>query len=105
MIYDILEECIGFEWDTGNFTKNQDKHKVSQAECEQVFFNLPILIMDDEKHSKNESRFYVLGQTDFERKIFLVFTIRKQYIRVISARDMNRKERAIYGHKKETTSF
>ena len=86
----------GFEWDDGNQTKNWLKHQVSTAECEEVFFNLPLLLASDVPHSQEENRFYVLGQTNAERKLFISFTIRTHKIRVISARDMSRKERQVY---------
>lgn len=93
---DILNKCEGFEWDEGNSEKNWLKHKVLKIECEQVFFNTPIIISDDEKHSHKENRWYLLGRTDMDRRLFLVFTIRANLIRVISARSMNKKESEIY---------
>lgn len=91
-----LVRCTGFEWDEGNFTKNWDKHGVSYLECEQIFFNQPLITQKDEKHSTNEPRYYALGQTDAFRKLFIVFTIRNDLVRVISARDMNLRERKEY---------
>jgi hypothetical protein len=88
--FDLLE---GFEWDEGNLTKNWEKHRVSIAECEQVFFNRPLVVADDERHSGQETRYYILGKTDTGRELFIVFTIRRRRVRVISARDMNKKER------------
>jgi len=95
-VLDILYKCIGFLWDDHNARKNWDKHKVSQSECEQVFFNLPLLAGDDKKHSIKELRYYLLGRTDERRYLFVVFTLRADRIRVISARDMNRKEKKEY---------
>jgi uncharacterized DUF497 family protein len=86
----------GFDWDEANLTKNWEKHHVTPWECEQVFFNLPLVVADDSAHSVTEARYYVLGQTDANRRLFLVFAIRKQKIRVISARDMSSKERRMY---------
>lgn len=88
----------GFEWDIGNVRKSADKHGVSQTEVEQVFFNRPLLVLDDVLHSRDESRFHALGRTNAERYLHVSFTVRKQgtLLRVISARDMNRKERNIY---------
>ena len=91
-----LDSVVGFEWDDSNRTKNWVKHQVSTSECEEVFFNLPLLLADDAKHSQKEKRFYVLGQTNAGRRLFISFTIRKNKIRVISARDMSRKERKVY---------
>ena len=92
----IIENCLGFQWDQGNSDKNWEKHKVSKSECEQAFFNIPIVIADDTKHSIDENRWYILGRTDTDRLLFIVFTIREKLIRVISARNMNKKEREIY---------
>lgn len=91
-----LSTLEGFEWDKGNLTKNREKHRVTPWECEQVFFNIPLVVADDAAHSSREPRYYVLGQTDAGRRLFLVFTIRKRQIRVISARDMSPKERRAY---------
>lgn len=90
--YKLLQECIGFEWDQHNIEKNWAKHNVTPLQCEQAFFNQPLIIADDTKHAQTEQRFYVLGKTDLGRKLFTVFTIRKKRIRIISARDMNKKE-------------
>jgi hypothetical protein len=93
---DPLFACTGFEWDEGNVDKNWLKHQVSDAECEEVFFNEPLLVARDLTHSSQEPRFYALGRTDADRRLFAVFTIRGQLIRVISARDMSRRERKEY---------
>ncbi|MGC9952907.1 MAG: BrnT family toxin [Rhizomicrobium sp.] len=88
----------GFEWDTGNARKSVDKHGVSQAEAEQVFFNVPLLVAVDARHSDAEARFHALGKTDTDRRLHITFTLRAEgtMIRVISARDMSRKERSAY---------
>lgn len=87
----------GFDWDKGNASKN-DKHGVSMAEVEQVFFNQPLLLLPDPGHSQSESRYYALGKSDDGRTLHVTFTLRGggKLIRVISARDMHRKERTIY---------
>ncbi len=89
-------EWEGFDWDEGNLLKNWEKHRVSASECEQVFFNRPLVAGLDKEHSKIEDRFHALGVTDSGRQLFVVFTVRKNQIRVISARDMNRRERKVY---------
>lgn len=88
---------VGFDWDAGNERKN-DKHSVSKAESEQLFFNAPRLVLLDEKHAAKEVRFHALGKTDINRHLHITFTLRQsgQLIRIISARDMHRKERTIY---------
>ncbi len=92
-----LEAVVGFEWDDGNARKN-DKHGVSMAEAEQVFFNAPLLLLEDAAHSALELRFHALGHPNAERLLHITFTLRRsgQLIRVISARDMHRKERTVY---------
>ncbi len=72
----LIANCEGFDREHANFEKNQKKHNVSRWECEQLFFNEPLLIHDDEKHSRSESRYFALGQTDMHRKLMIVFTIR-----------------------------
>ena len=93
---DRMAECEVFEWDAGNSDKIRERHQVAPAECEQVFFNQPLVIDNDEEHSVDEPRFYALGRTDVARLLFVVFTIRGRLIRTISARDMSREERRIY---------
>ena len=90
------QDCSGFEWDEGNADKNWNKHRVSRSECEQVFFNLPLVVREDPAHSHTEERFWALGQTDTGRRLFVVYTLRGELIRVISARDMTPRERRAY---------
>lgn len=89
---------VGFDWDAGNARKSADKHGVSQSEAEQIFFNQPLLVLADHQHSDTEDRFHALGKTDDDRLLHLTFTLRAEstLIRVISARDMHRKERTHY---------
>ena len=93
---DILSRLEGFDWDKGNIKKNWERHRVTHIECEEVFFNKPLVVKEDEPHFRGEDRYYVLGKTDNERLLFIVFTTRVNKIRIISARDMNRKERKLY---------
>ena len=95
-IFDRLQKCTGFEWDEHNAEKNWQKHGVTPSECEEFFFNRPLVVADDVRHSEKENRFYALGHTDGSRMLFVVFAVRRDKIRVISARDMNRKERKVY---------
>jgi uncharacterized DUF497 family protein/predicted DNA binding CopG/RHH family protein len=87
-----LSRCEGFNWDDANAPKIWERHEVSPGETEQVFFNHPLVAVVDSKHSDTESRFLALGQTDSGRRLFVVFTIRGRHIRVISARDMSRRD-------------
>jgi uncharacterized DUF497 family protein len=93
-----LSKVVGFEWDQGNARKSEDKHGVSKLEAEQVFFNVPLLMLEDARHSEQELRYHALGKTDRGRTLHISFTLRsnESLIRVISARDMHRKERAYY---------
>ena len=102
-IHSIIEGCQGFQWDKGNSLKSWLKHRVTEGEAEQIFFNEPLLLVSDEKHSQEESRFRALGRTDGERYLFIVFTVRKDLVRIISARDMNKKEREAYEKHKTNT--
>ena len=88
----------GFDWDDGNRQKSSKKHAITQAEAEQIFANSPLLIVEDVKHSGLEQRYQALGKSFGERLLFVAFTLRQTgtKIRVISVRDMSRKERAIY---------
>jgi len=95
-IYKELIKCRSFQWDKGNIDKNWLTHKVSSFECEQIFFNLPLIAYEDIEHSQSEKRYYALGKTDADRFLFIVFIIRKKQVRIISARDMNKKERQVY---------
>ena len=94
-----LDEVVGFDWDEGNILKNWEKHKVKHTEAEEVFGNEPKLVFEDAKHSLSEKRYLILGKTNFGRKLVAFFTFRIDRIRVISARDMNRKERVRYEEK------
>lgn len=98
-------QVTGFDWDAGNARKSHDKHSVSQAEAEQTFFNQPLLIAPDEKHSQQEPRYHALGVTEEDRRLHITFTLRvsETLIRVISARDMHRKERTFYEEAKQNT--
>ncbi len=92
----------GFQWDRGNARKSAAKHGVSQTEAEQAFCNESLLVVEDVKHGGSEMRFHALGLTDSGRRLHVTFTLRVEgtRIRVISARDMHRRERAI--HDRET---
>ncbi|ALO44951.1 BrnT family toxin [Pseudohongiella spirulinae] len=91
-------QITGFDWDEGNARKSKDKHSVRQSEAEQVFFNQPLLILADQKPSQQEPRFHALGITDDRRQLHITFTLQGagSLIRVISARNMHRKERKNY---------
>lgn len=96
MITTNLPNPISFDWDKGNKNKNWIKHQVQFYEAEEVFFNSPVIILNDIKHSQSEQRFHIFGITDEGRKLAIVYTIRENKVRVISAREMNRSEREYY---------
>jgi uncharacterized DUF497 family protein len=91
-----FSQIDGFEWDEGNRDKNRLKHRVSAGECEEIFFNQPLIILDDEAHSHDEARYAAYGVTNEGRRLMVYFTVRETKYRVISARDMHRKERQFY---------
>ena len=91
-----VEDIEGFELDAGNVSKSRTKHGVTPAQAEQVFFNEPLVLLPDEKHSGGETRLFALGHMNDGRRLFVAFTVRGGKIRVISCRAMSRKERGIY---------
>lgn len=96
-IIKVLEKTKGFDWNQGNIDKNFKKHQIKDKEAEETFFNLPFIVNFDEKHStKSEKRFQALEKTNEEKKLFIVFTIRNNKIRIISARKQSQKERRQY---------
>lgn len=92
----ILKDVSGFEWDTGNRNKNLIKHNVTNEECEEIFFDQKKIIMKDIVHSENEERYTLIGQTKQKRLLHTIFTIRRNKIRIISARDLNKKYLRLY---------
>jgi uncharacterized DUF497 family protein len=101
---DPLENCTGFDWDDANAHKNWERHRVTPEEAEGIFFHEPLVVRSDVRHSNAEKRYYALGQTGVGRRLFVVFTVRRKLIRVISARDMNRNETEAYRRYEEETS-
>lgn len=94
--YHYIHEAEGFEWDKGNINKNWKKHHVSAQEAEEVFKNEPKIILYDAKHSQTEERFSILGQTNKGRFLTIIFTMRENKIRIISARDQHKIEKRAY---------
>ena len=93
-----FSRIVGFDWDAGNITKSADKHGVGSREAEQVFLDRRLLVLVDEDHSTDEERFHAYGQSADGRLLLVSFTLRhnETAIRVISGRDMSRKERQRY---------
>jgi len=94
----ILDLIVGFQWDQGNAEKSDQKQDVLPSESEEIFFNDPLLLNHDAKHSQSEPRYLALGITHDRRLLTVVFTLRENntLIRIISARDQHRKERLVY---------
>ena len=101
---DASGSFAGFQWDRGNSNKNLLKHNVQNWECEQLFFNKPILVLEDPGHSVAEKRWAGFGITDSGRLRVVIFTKRDNLLRVISARDMNTKERKVYEENEKKNS-
>jgi uncharacterized DUF497 family protein len=97
---DPLAGCTGFDWDDGNLDKNWQAHGVAFWEAEDVFFNEPLLVRTDTQHSASEARYLALGQTNGGRLLFVSFTVRGPLLRVISVRDMTRREVIAYARSK-----
>ncbi len=95
-----IDSITGFDWDEGNIYKNEEKHGLNYKKIEEVFFNEPLLIVEDFIHSKFECRCIAFGKDNSKRKIVVIFTVRNNKIRVISAREMTRKEKRFYENNK-----
>lgn len=102
-IYNLLGEQFrgdgtleGFDWSRGNAEKIWRTHRVSWEEAEQVFENRPLLTKKVTRPDIAEERWLALGASDAGRRLFLAYTMRGELIRVISARDMSRRERREY---------
>jgi uncharacterized DUF497 family protein len=101
---ELFSQFSGFDWDEANREKNWLRHNVTWWECEEVFFNQPLYVFPDKVHSTSEERYYALGKTNTSRLLLIVFTRRGNKIRVISARDMHKKERKVYHEKAKKDS-
>lgn len=100
-----LPNPIEFLWDKGNQDKNWIKHSVTNQEAEELFFDTQKIMFRDVLHSANEERFILLGKTKAGRLLFIVFTKRRHKIRIISARDVNKKEVNLYEKKTHTAKI
>ena len=107
MIFDCLDiaDIIGFDWDKGNMEKNEKKHNLKWNIIEEIFYNIPLMIIEDKVHSQSECRCRALGTTNTGLYLFVVFVTRENKIRIISARMMNKKEREIYENFKTNTEL
>lgn len=96
LIPEFFPDVEGFQWDEGNSSKSWTRHEISQTEAEQVVLNRPVVVVGDVAHSGTEPRYFAFGRTDGGRFLTIVFTVRGQLLRVISARPMSRRERRGY---------
>lgn len=101
---DPFAACTGFDWDENNAVKNWERHRVTPEEAEDIFFHDPLVVRSDAAHSKHEKRYWALGKTARQRRLFAAFTIRKRLIRIISVRDMSRREIEDYERYEEADS-
>ena len=92
----FIKQPYAFEWDKGNWDKNFVKHKITNQEIEEVFFDDNKLLLEDVLHSSTETRFILIGKTSHRKLLFIVFTIRNQKVRVVSARPLHKKEITIF---------
>jgi hypothetical protein len=92
----MFSQVHEFEWDRGNKDKNLKKHGVSNEEIEEAFFDVNKKIFTDVLHSGKEERFKIAAKTQKSRLLFVVFTLRGKKVRVISAKDLNKKEVLLY---------
>lgn len=99
-----FSNIVGFEWDEENLYKNIGKHSVYDTEAEQIFFYHPLVVRHDIKHSQEEERYYALGRTNHDRLLFIAFTVPSYKVRVISARDMTKREVRVYEDYQKRTS-
>jgi len=93
-----LSQTFEFDWDDGNSRKSADKHDVGQREAEEVFLDPRFLVLLDEKHGAEETRYHAFGRTAAGRRLQVSFTLRQNgtLVRVISVRAMSRRERSRY---------
>lgn len=101
---DPLAGCTGFDWDEANVTKNWERHRVTPEEAEDIFFHDPFVLRSDLEHSTREKRYFALGQTGKGRRLFAAFTVRRKLIRIVSVRDMSRREIEEYQRHEQSDS-
>ena len=102
MEFDCLDVdvLVGFDWNDANVYKNEEKHGLNYKKIEEIFFNEPLIVVEDFLHSEDECRCVAFGRDDNNSKIMAVFAVRASHIRVISAREMTKKEKKFYENNK-----
>lgn len=86
---------MNFEYDPRKAQTNWVKHGVSFAEAEFVFFD-PLAIHDIDPDSLVEERFIALGMSNSGVLLVVVYTMRGDIFRLISARRATRREAKVY---------
>ncbi len=87
---------MDFEWDEDKADSNLRKHGVEFSEAMTVFADPLALTGYDPDHSDDEDRFITMGQSTEGRLLIVSHTDRDEKIRIISAREANRRERKDY---------
>jgi uncharacterized protein len=88
--------ALKFEWDPNKAKKNKKKHGMSFDEAATVFFDPLSMNYEDPDHSYEENRYIIIGLSNFGRLLFVSHVERGDIIRIISARELTRKERKQY---------
>ncbi len=85
-----------FEWDEAKRERNIRLHAVDFTEAEKTFEDGHAFVQFDERHSRAEDRFFILGKTRAGRLLMTIFTWRGAKVRIISSRRANRREATGY---------
>ena len=91
-------DMIKFEWDENKNSINQNKHGISFAEAQTVFYDDEALVIDDPEHSEEEERFIILGLSNKTNLLVVCHCYRasETVIRIISARKATKTESKFY---------
>ena len=73
-----------FEWDEVKNQENIEKHHISFEKAQEAFYDKNRIIIKDNKHSKNEDRFFCIGN-DGKGIVTVRFTMRNENIRIFGA--------------------
>ena len=88
--------ALEFEWDPQKAAANLAKHKVSFEEAATVFGDPLGRIVADPRHSSDEERFVLLGLSNEQRLLAVMYVDRDKAIRIVSARRVTGRERRNY---------
>lgn len=101
----VKDQELKFEWDEGNRKKIFETHGITSTDVEEIFLDPNLIVLPDVKHSQTEPRYISVGGRSDKGMLHVVFTMRGQNIRAISARRMHRKEIGGYEKIKKDTTF